>query len=163
MSFEHAPAPGRSRRSLVQRAMHLWFRFARPMTLGVRVALLHPVHGVFLVRHTYVGGWHMPGGGIEPGETALQAAAREVSEECNIVMRGEPQLRGFHFNVTASDRDHVALYVCRDFDQTSPRGPDREIAEARYFPLDGLPRDLSRATRDRLAEILEDRASSPYW
>ena len=41
--------------------------------------------------------------------------------------------------------------------------PDREIAEARFFPLDGLPENTTPATRRRLAELFEGAAVSEYW
>jgi 8-oxo-dGTP pyrophosphatase MutT (NUDIX family) len=156
-------APPAFRPSAVQRVLHLYWRFARPMTLGVRAALLDPVKGVFLVRHTYVGGWHLPGGGVEPGETVLEALRREVAEEGNIVLDEEARLHGLFFNVRASRRDHVAVYLCRRFTQTAPRAPDREIAESGFFPLDGLPGETTPATRRRLAEIEGGQPPAPYW
>ena len=44
------------------------------MTFGVR-GVIHDAgnNAVFLVRHTYVPGWHFPGGGVEAGETALES------------------------------------------------------------------------------------------
>src|SRR5690349_5639714 len=112
---------------LVRRAMHVYWRFARPMTLGVRAAILHPEQGVFLVRHGYTPGWHMPGGGVEAGETLIEALAREVAEEAAIELDGEPALHGVFFNPGASRRDHVAVFVVRAFRQTGERRPDREI------------------------------------
>ena len=44
-----------------------------------------------------------------------------------------------------------------------PSAPDREILAAKFFPLDSLPEDATRATRARLAEILDGRPLSPTW
>ena len=56
------------------RLFHVYFRLARPMTLGVRAAVLDAQDSVLLVRHSYTPGWHMPGGGVEPGETQIGRA-----------------------------------------------------------------------------------------
>ena len=66
------------------RLLHLWFWLSRGLTLGVRGAVFDEAGRVFLIRHTYVKGWHLPGGGVEVGETALDALARELREELGI-------------------------------------------------------------------------------
>ena len=148
---------------LVMRLAHLWFLLARPLTLGVRGLVLDEAGRALLVKHGYVPGWHLPGGGVEVGETFEEALARELAEEANVVLEGPPTLHGLFFNRRASRRDHVAVYVVRRFRVSGERAPDREIVAARFFPLDALPSDTTRGTRSRLAEVLEGAPVSPQW
>jgi ADP-ribose pyrophosphatase YjhB (NUDIX family) len=146
------------------RLFHLYFLLRRPMTLGVR-GLIHDTesNAIFLIRHTYVPGWQLPGGGVEVGETMADALARELVEECNIALTGSPVLKSMHFNRRSSRRDHVGFYLIEHFSQTAPKQPDHEIAEAGFFPLDGLPEGTTPATLRRIAEVFGDEAASPYW
>ena len=135
------------------KAFHSYFLLTRPMTLGVRALVLDARERVFLVRHTYVPGWHLPGGGVEHGETAMAALRKELREEGNIALTGAPRLLGLYHATQWTRRDHVALYLVRDFAQTGPRAPDREIAESGFFARDALPEGVARATLRRLAEL----------
>ena len=151
------------RHALLKRALPLFFRFTRALTLGVRGAVLDPDGRVFLIRHTYVTGWHMPGGGVEIGETAETALARELEEEAMVRVDGTPLLHGAYFNPGLGNRDHVLVYVVRDFTVMGAKVPDREIAETGFFPLDALPEGTTAPTRRRLDEIATGRARDPMW
>src|SRR5476651_906112 len=100
---------------LLRRCFHLYWRFARGLTLGVRGLVLDAEGRVFLIKHSYVAGWHLPGGGVEVGETIGDALARELQEEGNIELTAKPELFAVYFNSNATRRDHVALYVVRAF------------------------------------------------
>ena len=116
-----------------------------------------------LVRHTYVKGWYLPGGGVEKGEPAIVALERELREEGNLALDGTPVLAGVFFNRQASPRDHVVLFHVGDFRILGEKTRDLEIAEARFFPLDGLPADTTPATIRRLDEMSGRSPVSPYW
>ena len=148
---------------LVSRALHTYWRFARGLTLGVRAAVLDRENRVFLVRHTYVPGWHLPGGGVEASESAIEALERELREEAGIGLAGVPRLHGIFFNTRVSRRDHVVVYVVRDFAVIEPKRPDREIAEAGFFPLNALPEGTTAATRRRLEEIASGSPPPDAW
>jgi ADP-ribose pyrophosphatase YjhB (NUDIX family) len=148
---------------LRQRALHAFFVLRRPMTLGVRALVLDSENRVFLVRHGYLPGWHLPGGGVDPGETCGEALERELKEETNIELAGAPTLWGIFFNRRASKRDHVIVYVVWAFRLGAPRPPDWEICESGFFPHDALPEGATPATRRRLAEVLGGARISPEW
>ncbi|MFZ0763994.1 MAG: NUDIX domain-containing protein, partial [Bradyrhizobium sp.] len=101
----------------LRRLFHLYWRFARGMTLGVRGVVLDAENRVFLVKHSYISGWHLPGGGVETGETFREALQRELVEEGRIELVGEPALFGVYLNSHISRRDHVAVYLVRQFRQ----------------------------------------------
>jgi ADP-ribose pyrophosphatase YjhB (NUDIX family) len=105
----------------------------------------------------------MPGGGVETGETMLTALTRELAEEGNITLTGQPQLFALYFNARVSRRDHVALYIVRDFLQESPPQPNREIVEHGFFSIDALPEATSRATRARIDEVFRGVPVSEMW
>ena len=155
--------PPRRASRLISWGLHTYWRFSRGMTLGVRGVVLDDRNQVFLIRHTYVPGWHLPGGGVETGETALDALGRELREEACIAVDETPRLFGVFFNNRISRRDHVLVYVIRRFTVLEVKRPDREIAEAGFFPLDRLPDGTTAATRNRLAEILEEQPPSAKW
>ncbi len=162
MDFPDATLKQRLGRAITPLFM-LRARLMRPMTFGVRVAGFDESGRVFLVKHTYVPGWYLPGGAVDPGETVEQAARREAMEEGNLVVDGPMDLRGIYQNHEVSVRDHVAFYVARNVSQTAPRLPDREIADSGFFELDALPQDATGATRRRLDELSGARQPDGYW
>ncbi|MFN4207343.1 MAG: NUDIX domain-containing protein [Agrobacterium albertimagni] len=144
------------------RLLHVYFAVNRGMTLGVRAACFDEAGRIFLVRHTYVPGWHMPGGGVERGETALEALVKEMREEGNLEAVDEPALFHVYFNARISRRDHVLLYRV-NVRQTAARPADREIAEAGFFALDALPEGVTQATQLRIAELRGEIAPAHHW
>jgi ADP-ribose pyrophosphatase YjhB (NUDIX family) len=147
----------------VNRLLHFYWRFSRGLTLGARGMVFDAQGRVFLVRHTYTEGWHLPGGGVEAGETLLDALTRELAEEGNIEMTGPPVLHGVYFHPIYSNRDHIAVFVIRDFRQTSPPQPNREIAAHGFFPIDALPPGTTAGSRARIAEVTGGRPAAERW
>ena len=142
---------------------HLYWRFARGMTLGVRAVVLDGEGRVFLVKHSYVSGWHLPGGGVEVGESFGEALRRELLEEGRIDVLGQPALHGLFFNSHVSRRDHVAVYVVRDFKQDRLPDPNREIVASGFFEAAALPAETTEGTRLRIAEVLESKPPIATW
>jgi ADP-ribose pyrophosphatase YjhB (NUDIX family) len=148
---------------LLRRFFHLYWRLARGMTLGVRAVVLDEGNRVFLVRHGYVSGWYLPGGGVEVGETFDTALKRELIEEGCIELSGEPVLHGVFHNSHVSRRDHVAVYVVRHFRQDRIPKPNHEIVETGFFAATALPEGTTPGTRLRIAEVLEGRPVIKTW
>jgi 8-oxo-dGTP pyrophosphatase MutT (NUDIX family) len=147
----------------LRRVFHLYWWFARGMTLGVRAVVLDSENRVFLVRHSYVAGWHLPGGGVEAGETFVEALRRELMEEGRIELTGEPMLHGVFLNSYASPRDHVAVYLVRQFSQDRLPEPNREIIACGFFATSQLPPETTQGTRLRIAEVLDRKAPILTW
>ncbi|MGV8938922.1 MAG: NUDIX domain-containing protein [Allorhizobium sp.] len=152
---------GRGGRLLVF-LLHRYFALTRGMTLGVRAACFDADGRVFLVRHSYIPGWYMPGGGVERGETALDALEKELREEGNLTIEAPPSLLHVYYNRNVSRRDHVLFYRVL-VSQKAAKVPDREIRESGFFDLDALPEGTTPATRRRLDELNSGGPRDEIW
>ncbi|MBR0685061.1 NUDIX domain-containing protein [Bradyrhizobium manausense] len=148
---------------LLRRFFHTYFLLVRGMTLGVRAVVLDADNRVFLVKHSYVSGWYLPGGGVDFGETMEQAMRRELKEEGDIDLTSEAVLHGIFLNSHVSRRDHVAVYVVRHFRQDGLPAPNREIIECGFFDPAALPEGATPGTRLRIAEVLHGKPLIATW
>lgn len=137
-------------------------RLTRGMTLGSRTAVIDGQGRFMLVKQTYMPGWIFPGGGVERGETCVEAARRETEEEAAIFAKGPFQLVGMFSNDKRMRGDHLAFYILREFEQR-PFVPNMEIADARFFSPDDLPKRMEGGTLRRIQELTQNLPYSQYW
>ena len=88
----------------------------------------------------HAGQWALPGGRIDPGETPLQAALREMDEEVNLRL-GETHLLG-----RLDDFQTRSGFIIKPFvfwaDDLSTLAPNpAEVASIHYWPLDFFEED----------------------
>lgn len=132
------------------------------MTLGVRGIACDDAGRVLLIRHTYVEGWFLPGGGVERGEVAHAALAREMAEEAGVELTAPAILLGVFSNAPRFPGDHVLVYRVSEW-RACPTASAGEIAERGFFALDALPEGTSRGTRARLDECFRGAPQATHW
>lgn len=154
----------------LKRRLYHWllpaYRFAmrrtRGLTLGVRVMVFDDEGRVLLVEHSYTPGWHMPGGGVERGETLEMAAQRELEEEAGLKPLVRPTILSVHDNGAGFRGDHVVLYRL-DAWTTTPPTAKGEILRRGWFDPRALPEGTTGGTRRRIAEVLDGTPPDLLW
>ncbi|MGD9966689.1 MAG: NUDIX domain-containing protein [Hyphomonadaceae bacterium] len=139
-----------------------YWRFSRAATLGVRGIACNEAGEVMLVRHTYLPGWHLPGGGVERGETAERAIVRETAEEAGVEAIEAPAIFALYSNHANFAGDHIALYRFNAWRPCSPR-LGNEIAERGFFSPAAPPDGTTKATLRRLAEMFGGAPIASVW
>jgi ADP-ribose pyrophosphatase YjhB (NUDIX family) len=122
---------------------------------------------ILLVREREGGGWSLPGGWVDIGESPAEAVAREVLEESGYRTR-PTKLLGLY------DRDrrgypphrwHIwkAVFLCRLEDEMQ-QALGSETVAAGFFKRDELPIDLrySRTTANEIKRCFDHR-EHPEW
>lgn len=129
-------------------------------TVGVKIIVIQD-HKILLLKHTYGHGWHLPGGGVDVGESPARAAQRELLEETGIVAKSPLKLFGFYYHLISGRHDYVGLYILEDFDTQNFQS--NEIQSIEWFSFNNLPQDLSSGTQARLQEYLGKTPISDKW
>jgi 8-oxo-dGTP diphosphatase len=130
---------------------------------GVRANLLFVVQGgqILLIRKKTgfgAGGINGPGGKLEPGETAVEAAVREVREELTIVVHDPEDMGELCFQFV----DGLAMHV-QVFRSNCYEGEPVETVEAKplWYDLESIPFDeMWEDDRYWLREMVDGRRFS---
>lgn len=146
--------------SLFWRVKNIILSLTAKKTIGARALLIRD-NKVLLVKHSYIAGWYSPGGGVDPGESGLQALKRELAEETGVTLTAPPAILGFYHSRKEGRDDYIILYLCHEFTITPVYSA--EISASEWFPLDNLPEDISLATKRRIDEYLGNIPLSDIW
>lgn len=158
-----------SRRLALRRAVgermtplfRFWWRRTRAMTLGVRGLVTDGQGRICLVRHSYIEGWHLPGGGVETGEDVFLALERELAEEAGVLIERPPRLVSVFANPKFRG-DHIALFWVDGWRPCAPAG-DGEITDTAWARPDALPDGTTPATRRRVLEFSAGQPPERHW
>ncbi len=103
--------------------------------------------------------WDLPGGQVEPGETLMEALARELQEEVQIEVEGDCP---FLFFQEGTRSDHgQRLYLWRSFFfrvtcfQGEPQA-SAEVLDSEWVPICDLPQRLDAPYHDSFRHWLKD-------
>ena len=134
--------------------LYLWL--TRPLSVGCAGVVVDRHSRVLLVRHTYQKGWHLPGGGVKRGESALQALTRELREEVGIEFdHTETRLVGLYYQRVGYKHDHQAVFLVPCLNPPNSFLANMEIEEASFFDVCALPAETGGACRDKIAAALK--------
>ncbi len=138
-----------------------------PMNRAVSVLVIYKYGKVLLQKREDNGMWALHGGGINVGETYLDALIRECKEELNIVPIN-PELMGifsgekmYHKYEKSQDEVYVLshAFICSEF-EGDLSFLDGEVTNMEWFEIDNLPENifhLNKPVLDNLKKYLETR------
>ncbi len=121
-------------------------------TLGVFAAITDEDRRILCVRMNYATrGWTTPGGGVEPGESPLDALKREVLEESGLDVVAE-SLVGVYCK---PHKDDIVLFFRVRVVAQHPWQANEEIAQLGYFGRGNLPAPMGLGARTRIIDALD--------
>lgn len=128
------------------------------MRVGAAALITDEEGRILLIRQTYGRkNWELPGGGIEPGESPMDGAVREVQEETGLAV-APTELTGIYDDAEA-DFVHFVFRCVATGSGAVTRPDGAEVDACAFWDPDTLPRPLSDFT---LLRIREGMVGSPY-
>jgi ADP-ribose pyrophosphatase YjhB (NUDIX family) len=150
-----------SNRSVLFKLTILVKSLINPCVFGSTAIVQDGQGRVLLIRHSYVSGWQLPGGGMNASEGPEQAILRELQEEVGLVESTAPEFIGLYTRKILWVSNVIALYRVRnariDFK------PGLEVREAQFCDPNALPEGTTPATRRRIAEMVNNTRRAPRW
>ena len=116
---------------------------------------------ILLVRHSYVSGWLLPGGGIGRGEAPEAAILRELKEEIGLERSAPPKLFGLYSRKAGWVTNVIVLYHFAEAEFAFT--PNWEIREVQFADPANPPQGTPRSVATRLREFAGIQPLSPFW
>jgi ADP-ribose pyrophosphatase YjhB (NUDIX family) len=132
-----------------------------PVTFGARAFVEDKQGHVALIRHSYRGGWFLPGGGVDRHELPEAAVVREAREEAGVTSCAAPEFFGLYVQKVGWVTNVCTVYRLRDAEATFRKS--LEVREMIWIDPNAPPADTSEGTLRRLAELTGKAAKSPTW
>ena len=118
------------------------------MTVGCGVLIENDMGQVLLQKRSDTGEWCVPGGALEPGETYIEAATRELNEEVGVEVT-DLRLFGLYSGddreIQYPNGDVVyslsVIFITRSY-SGEISDSDAEVLEHRFFDRDNIPQEL---------------------
>ncbi len=127
-------------------------------TLGVEIAIIRSGQ-ILLTQREDFEVWCLPGGNVDAGESAGQAAVREAREETGLDVQLERLVGIYSMPRWRGGGSHVVVFAARPAGGSLQPQPSEVIA-ARYFDPDALPEPLFDWHRLRIRDALSDVGGS---
>jgi phosphatase NudJ len=140
---------------MVRESMPAWFYALVLVRRGDRYLLVEETdHG---------GGWYLPAGRVEPGETLTAAALREVKEEAGVDVRLDGVYRLEHTVLADGGARLRVVFAASPVDEALPKSiPDEHTLRAGWFtPAEAATLPLRAPEVTALLELAAAHPPSP--
>ena len=128
---------------------------SRPLTLGTRCVIFNSARDILLVKHTYIPGWHLPGGSVAPGESIQKSLIREINEETGILIGSKISLVGVFITFWCQSATMWCCLCVQIFEKSGEKINSLEIESAQFFPINKLPENIDHLTVDWISLATE--------
>jgi 8-oxo-dGTP pyrophosphatase MutT (NUDIX family) len=137
----------------------------RPLILPGAVVMIFNEKDELLLQLRSDGGWGLPGGLMELGESLEETARREVKEETGLAI-GDLKLEGvfsgaeYYLKVANGDELYsvTTVYSTREYKGILEKD-EHESVDLKFFHLDFLPKDLQSGYLKYIQAYLDKRMS----
>lgn len=136
----------------------------RPLILPGAVVLIFNDKDELLLQHRTDGGWGLPGGIMELGESLEETGRREVKEETGLLigdMKLEGVFSGSEYFLKVANGDELysvtAVYSTRSY-EGEIKIDESESVDLQFFSLEQLPDGLQKSYLDFITQYLKNNA-----
>ena len=126
--------------------------------IGVGVFVLNEKNELLLMRRgkkarTEQGSWALPGGKVDPGETAEETAVREIKEEVNLEIKIENELTTYDCTLPNENIRWVTKIFLTKVISGTPQIMEPEKCDGLdWFALDSLPSPIAKMTKPAIEQ-----------
>lgn len=128
-------------------------------TLGVNIAIIDEKDRILLTKREDFEVWCLPGGGVDFGESAAEAAIREAEEETGLKVKITRLVGVYSRSLWLNDSDHTILYAAKAVGGKLKINP-KEVIGLGFFEPDNLPKTIIWWQKQQIKDALLGIAGS---